>query len=145
MNIRVLTIAWWVTGIWLLSVSTGVCQQNSTAKTGGGEKKLTLGKAAVCEEIREFAPFRQAVAFSISVGKVSCYSMFDPVPQRTFIYHSWFHRDKLSTKKKLRLKAPRWATFSTIQLRQSDKGPWRVVISDLKGRVFQVLRFSVTD
>ncbi len=107
--------------------------------------KLALAKAAVCEEIRELSPFHPAVAFSISVGKVSCYSMFDPVPQRTFIYHNWFHKDKLSTRKKLRLKSPRWATFSTIQLRQSDKGPWRVEITDQKGHVFKVLRFSVTD
>ena len=107
--------------------------------------RLALARAAVCEEIRDYAPYHPAIAFSISVGKVSCFSLFDPVPEKTFITHYWYHRDKLSTKKRLTLKPPRWATVSTIQLRQTDKGPWRVEITDQKGRVFKILRFSVTD
>jgi hypothetical protein len=30
-------------------------------------------------------------------------------------------------------------------LRETDKGPWRVEISDQNGRVFSTLRFSITD
>lgn len=104
-----------------------------------------LAKAAVCEDIKEFAPLNPAVVFSIAIGKVSCFSLFDPVPGKTVIYHTWYHRDNQSTRKRLALKPPRWATFSSIQLRQTDKGPWRVEISDVKGRVFKVIRFSITD
>jgi len=38
-----------------------------------------------------------------------------------------------------------WSTYSQIQLRETDKGPWRVEISDQNGKVFDVLRFSITD
>ncbi len=79
------------------------------------------------------------------MGKVYCFSSFDPVPKKTFIYHYWYFQDRLIARVKLTLKPPRWRTYSTIQLRKADKGPWRVEITDSKGQRFKVLRFSITD
>ncbi len=107
--------------------------------------QLTLVSAAVCESVKELSPQYPAIVFSIVAGKVSCFSFFDPVPKQTHIYHNWYYRDKLTTKIKLTLKPPSWSTFSTIQLRESDIGPWRVEITDQKGKVIKVLRFSVTE
>ena len=108
-------------------------------------KQLKLVDAVMCEGVRDLAPVNSAAVFSIATGKVSCFSSFDPVPRQTFIYHRWYHRDELSTKKKLFLKPPSWSTYSSIQLREADKGPWRVEIADEEGTVFVTLRFSVTD
>jgi len=99
----------------------------------------------MCEEIKEYTPYNSAVVFSIKIGKVSCFTSFDPVPEKTFIYHKWYHRDKPSTKKKMTLNPPRWSTYSSILLRETDKGPWRVEISDQKGNLLRILRFSITD
>ena len=112
-----------------------------------GEKPLplTLTEAVVCEGIESYAPRTPAVVFSINIGKVSCYSNFDPVPKKTYIHHRWYFKDRLSTKKRLYLKPPRWATYTSIQLREADRGPWRVEITDKEGNVFKVLRFSITD
>lgn len=104
-----------------------------------------LDIAVMAEGIRDYAPYNTAVVFSITTGSVSCYTLFDPVPVRTFVIHRWFHRDRLSTQKRLALQPPRWATYSAIQLREVDKGPWRVEITDLEGNLLQELRFSVTD
>jgi hypothetical protein len=109
------------------------------------QKKLALDRAVMCEEIKDFAPHNPAVVFSIKIGKVCCFTSFDPVPKTTFIYHKWFHKDSLSTDKRLTLQPPRWATYSTIQLRETDKGPWRVEISDQNGKLLYILRFSITD
>ena len=109
------------------------------------QKKLALDRAVMCEEIKDFAPLNPAVVFSIKIGKVCCFTSFDPVPKTTFIYHKWFHKDNLSTDKRLTLQPPRWATYSTIQLRETDKGPWRVEISDQNGKLLYILRFSITD
>ncbi|MCG6974453.1 MAG: DUF2914 domain-containing protein [Desulfobacterales bacterium] len=114
-------------------------------ESGATQKKLTLDRAVMCEDIKDFAPQNPAVVFSIKIGKVCCYTSFDPVPKKTFIYHKWFHRDSLSTNKRLYLQPPRWATFSTIQLRETDIGPWRVEISDQNGKLLYILRFSITD
>jgi Protein of unknown function (DUF2914) len=99
----------------------------------------------MCEEIQDFTCRNPAVVFSMKIGKVSCYTSFDPVPEKTFIYHKWFHRDELSTTKRLTLQPPRWGTYSSIQLRETDKGPWRVEISDQNGNLLRILRFSITN
>lgn len=104
-----------------------------------------LSQAVMCEKVENLAPVRTSVVFSVSVGQVYCFTSFDPVPQPTVIYHRWYHRDELSTQTRLRLYPPKWATYSVIQLRETDKGPWRVEVSDQNGRVFDVLRFSITD
>ena len=109
------------------------------------QKKLTLNRAVMCEEVKDLAPINKSVVFSIKIGKVSCFSVFDPVPEKTFIYHKWFHKDAPSTNKRLTLQPPRWATYSSIQLRETDKGPWRVEIFDQKGNLLKILRFSITD
>ncbi|MBW2108934.1 MAG: DUF2914 domain-containing protein [Deltaproteobacteria bacterium] len=99
----------------------------------------------MCEKIQDYVPQNPAIVFPVALEKVSCFTAFDPVPEKCVIYHNWFHRDTLSTRIKLSLQPPRWSTFSSIQLREADKGPWYVEITDEGGRVFRVLRFSITD
>ena len=125
--------------------SQALSQKDEDSSSTLVSKKLTLVQAAMCEGIKEYNPRNQAIVFSITIGEVSCFTSFDPVPQKTVIYHNWLHRDKLSTKIKLSLQPPRWSTFSSIQLREADKGPWRVEITDQEGNIFHVLRFSITD
>jgi hypothetical protein len=108
-------------------------------------KELNLVQAVMCEGLKGYIPHNPAVVFSISTGKISCFTSFDAVPEEMFIHHRWFRREKLATEKKLVLKPPSWSTFSSIQLRASDKGPWRVEITGPQNKVFQTLRFSITD
>ena len=129
----------------LLSSHGSFSQNIQNFKPGTVQKKLTMDQAIMCEEIKDFTPQNPAVVFSITIGKVSCFTSFDPVPEKTFVYHKWFHRDDLSTTKRLTLQPPRWGTYSSIQLRETDKGPWRVEISDQKGDLLRILRFSITD
>jgi hypothetical protein len=104
-----------------------------------------LSQATMCERVDNLAPIRPGMVFSVSNGQVCCYTSFDLVPQATLIYHRWYHRDELSTQTRLRIYPPKWATYSVIQLRDTDKGPWRVEITDQNGRVLNVLRFSIID
>jgi hypothetical protein len=117
-------------------------QQNSPGVVPAG---LTLTEAVMCESIESYAPQTPAVVFSINIGKVSCYSNFDPVPEKTYIYHRWYFKDRLTTRKRLYLKPPRWGTYTSIQLREADRGPWRVEITDKDGNILKILRFSITD
>jgi len=129
----------------ILFYISGVQAEEKEGVQGKKPVPLTLTEAVVCEGIESYAPRTPAVVFSINIGKVSCYSNFDPVPEKTYIYHRWYFKDKLSTKKRLYLKPPRWATYTSIQLREADRGPWRVEITDKEGNVFKILRFSITD
>ncbi|MEJ2040486.1 MAG: DUF2914 domain-containing protein, partial [Desulfosarcinaceae bacterium] len=82
---------------------------------------------------------------SINSGKISCFTEFENIASTTYTTHRWYRRDVLVTTKRLTLKPPRWATYSSILLREADKGPWRVEILDEKDELLSTLRFSVTD
>lgn len=99
----------------------------------------------MCESIQNYAPIHPAVVFSIGLSRVSCYTEFDPVPKQTFVHHKWYRKDNLITVKKLTINPPSWSSFTSVQLRDADKGPWRVEITDEKDNRMQTLRFSITD
>ena len=122
-----------------------LAQQKEDSSGTSFSKKLTLTQAAMCEEVKKHTPKNRAVVFSMNLGRVFCYTSFDPVPEKTIIYHNWFYRDKLSTKINLVLHPPRYTTYSRIQLRETDKGPWRVEITDKRGNILNIQRFSVVD
>ena len=125
--------------------SRAIAQTDEKTGTHPIPEKSALIQAVMCQEIEGYSPLNPAIVFSIGIGKVSCFTSFDPVPKEMYIYQKWYHKDKLSTKQKLLLKPPRWSTFSSIQLREADKGPWRVEITDHEGNILKVLRFSITD
>lgn len=115
------------------------------AKPEANPKQLNLSLATMCEGVDGLSPVNRAAVFSVSMGKVNCFTVFNPVPEPTQIYHRWYHRGELSTQIRLRVNPPRWATYSLIQLRETDKGPWRVEITDSNNKILGVLRFSITD
>ena len=118
---------------------TGWSQDTSTADT------LKLVRAVMCETIQEYAPVFPAVVFSIERGRVSCFTEFDQVPEKTYIHHKWYRHDSLVTVKRLTINPPRWSSFTSVQLRDADKGPWRVEITDGDDNLMRTLRFSITD
>jgi hypothetical protein len=120
-------------------------QEASQASKAEPAKTLKLDQAVMCEDIKDFLPYNKAVVFSLEIGKVFCFSSFDVVPVKTFIYHNWYRQDRLITTKRLSLQPPEWSSYSSIQLREADKGPWRVEIRGQNNQLFQIVRFSITD
>ncbi len=122
----------------LICGETGICSADPNAK-------MVMTQAVICESILQFQPVNPAVAFSISQGEVYCFSSFNPVLEKTVVIHKWYKRDKLVFTMKLTLLPPKWSSFSRIQIRDADKGPWRVEIQGVDGVLFQTLRFSMVD
>lgn len=116
------------------------CQEASVPST-----EPTLVRAVMCESIQKLTPANQAVVFSIDLGRVSCFTEFDQVTRQRVIHHKWYRKDNLISVKQLSLNPPRWSSFSSMQLRDADKGPWRVDITDENDEVISTLRFSITD
>jgi hypothetical protein len=129
----------------LSTLSQGLAQEETPSSPPLGPESLRLVQAAMCEGIKDFLPQNQAIFFSVSIGKTFCFTFFDPVPEETSIHHNWYYKDKLVTSRRLTLKPPKWSTFSSIQLREADIGPWRVEIKNQGGALLSVLRFSIGD
>jgi hypothetical protein len=104
-----------------------------------------LIEATLCEDMKDGLPLNRAILFSMEKGKVFCFSIFDNINERTTIFHKWYFRDKLIYRNKLSLKPPRWSTYSSIKLRDTDRGPWRVDIVNQENYIYQTLRFSIAD
>jgi hypothetical protein len=130
-------------GILVLAGWLFLSPESFAAPPVGG--RPTLATAAMCEDIRYSSPYNAGICFSVSIGKVYCYTAFESVAETAVVYHNWFHRDRLSTRKKLSLQSPQDSAFSTILLREADKGPWRVEVVDGKGNLISVLRFSIAE
>ena len=130
-----------------LAVWTGDARSQGENVTSTEEElsDLHLAEAVMCEKIDNFKPLYPSVIFPVSAGSVMCFSEFDIVPETTVIYHDWIRRDTLVFHKKLVLKPPRWASVSSIKLRETDQGPWRVEIRDSEGNLLSILRFSITE
>jgi hypothetical protein len=132
-------------GSLLFVPSSGSAAEEKGSSAPANQQKLTLSKAVMCESLKEHAPYNPGVVFPLRIGKIHCFTEFDTVPKRMTIYHNWYYRSKLSARVKLNLQPPRWSTYSTIQLEEADRGPWRVEITDQDGLVIGIVRFSITD
>ncbi len=128
-----------------MSSAVAAAQVGNISSQPAGEAQLILGEATVCELVKNGIPSNSAIAFSISLGRIYCFTDFTVVNSKTVIYHTWYHRDSKRASVKLALRPPRWATFSSVELRNADKGPWQVEVTTEKGAVLQILRFSVID
>ena len=111
--------------LWIGSLVPGglMAQENANRVTTLVGIGLSLGEVVMCEGIKDYAPVNRAIVFSLEIGKIYCFTSFDHVPQETMIYHNWYRNDRLITTKRLSLQPPQWSTFSSIQLREADKGP----------------------
>ena len=139
----IILIVIWVT--FFLIPLPGFSQEEKEVTADDSAEPLTLGQAVICEEIFANAPRNQTVVFSTVKEKVVCFTAFESVPEKTFIYHNWYHKDIPSSRIRLVLRPPRWSTYSSIRIRRTDIGPWRVEITDATGQVLRVLRFSITE
>ena len=120
-------------------------QSSDTAESKISTAKIVLVQAVMCEDLQERIPQNPTTVFSIERRKAICFTSFDPVTEKTIVYHQWFHRDQNSAKMKLTLNPPRWSAYSSIQLRAEDIGPWRVEVTDAQGHILDILRFSITE
>ncbi|MCP4718586.1 MAG: DUF2914 domain-containing protein [Desulfobacteraceae bacterium] len=116
-----------------------------TTNVNSEPSSANMVQAVMCESIENFQPLNPGVVFSISLGEVYCFSNFDPVVKTTYIFHKWYKKDKLIFTMRLTLSPPKWSSFSRIQLRDADKGPWRVEILDAHDTLLTILRFSMVD
>ena len=132
----------------LVAATTGVLPgwaQDLDVKIESVPKPPLLVQAEMCESIENFKPVNPAVVFSISLGRVYSFTSFDPVFEKTVMFHRWFRKDRLISNSRLVLNPPNWASFSSMQLRPVDKGPWRVEIVDSQDNLIKTLRFSISD
>lgn len=119
--------------------------QNEVASHASSVKPYIMVSSVMCEKVSGGKPVNPAVVFSASGKKVYCFSNFSDVRSKEYVFHNWFRRDVSVAKIKLLLQSPKWSTFSSMPMRETEKGPWRVEIAGENGEILGVLRFSIVD
>lgn len=114
-------------------------------RKGSAPEELQTAKAVMCESIQQSEPVNPAAVFSLDLGKVTCFSEFERVLQQSVIRHKWYRKDNLIAVKRLAVNPDRRFSSSSMQLRDADKGPWRVDVTDADDNLLATLRFSITD
>lgn len=107
--------------------------------------EIKLVKAEICEDSKQGECIFPNKILPFSNNKVFCYTAFDSIGKPTFIYHKWYYRDEPMATFTLKLKPGYYASLSNIQIREKDKGPWKVEIVDSNNKILMVLRFSIVD
>jgi hypothetical protein len=120
-------------------------QQEAQPVSPRSAEELVLERSFVCESLKDNSPVNAGTVFSMGIGRVVCLTSFTPASQKTVVFHSWFRRGQLSNKHRVSISPSGSAALSSIQLREADKGPWHVEISDSSGRILNILRFSIVD
>ncbi len=132
----------------LLCIIVTVCLPATAQQidaTAGANNSPVLKNAVMCEGVRDGLPINQTIIFEVSKTSAYCWSEFDPVSVDGIIYHEWYRKGELITRKKLAVHTPRWACYSSLPLRQADIGPWQLNIVDENGKILKTLRFSITE
>lgn len=104
-----------------------------------------VGRSVMCENVIDNHPVNETVLFSIANGKAVCFTYLTQVSKKIILFHNWYKTDKLSSRFPLPIEPLQGFALTKIQLRESDKGPWRVEIVDEGGNLLKVLRFSIMD
>jgi hypothetical protein len=104
-----------------------------------------VSRSIMCENIIDSRPVNETIVFSIANNRAICFTYLNQVTQKTVLFQNWYKADKLNSRFPLEIEPMQGSTFSKIQLRESDKGPWRVEITDTAGNLLKVLRFSIAD
>lgn len=145
MNLKTWIIVCIVLGFSVAAIGPSAGKEDTVGDISTTPQKLSLKEAVMCEGIKDYEPVNKSIVFSLDIGKIYGFTSFDHVPEKTVVYHSWYRRDRLITTKRLTLQPPQWSIFSSIQLREADKGPWRLEVKDQDRKVLRIVKFSVTD
>jgi hypothetical protein len=103
---------------------------------------LTVEQAVICRKIVNRVPVDVGKSFSVSVGKLFCFTKVVGAHQPTEITHVWYfdgtERDRIN----LSVGGSPWRTYSSKRLRPDEVGAWHVDVLDTGGNILDRLTFD---
>ncbi len=107
MNRRILLLLTFAVMLSFVFPFSAKSQSDDTGEPKTSPGNIVLVQAIMCEDMEDLIPKNPTTVFSIEKRKAICFTAFDQVPEKTVIYHQWFHRGQASAKIKLTLQPPR--------------------------------------
>ncbi|MDY6792295.1 MAG: DUF2914 domain-containing protein [Thermodesulfobacteriota bacterium] len=104
---------------------------------------IKVESASVCENIVDREPADVNTSFSVTVGKLFCFTKIVGAENPIEISHVWYFGDTERARVILPVKANTWRTYSSKVLQAHEIGAWHVDVIDPAGEVLETVEFEV--
>ena len=105
---------------------------------------LNVATAVISKNIVDRQPVEPGSSFSVSVGRLFCYSKVTNIQSSTQIYHVWYYGDTERARVALNVNPPNWRTYSSKIIQAHEIGKWHVKILDDASNLMQDIEFDLT-
>ena len=105
---------------------------------------MEVTQSAICEKVVNREVVNEGRSFSVSVGKLYCYSKIANIDSYTEVVHAWYYGNTERARVTLNVNPPAWRTYSSKLIQAHEIGSWRVEILDASGNLLNTVYFEVT-
>ena len=105
---------------------------------------VSVETASVCTSIADREPLDAGNRFSVSAGKLYCFSKIADIQASTEVVHVWYYGQTERARVSLGVNPPAWRTFSSKNIQAHEVGSWRVEILDASGNLLETVNFETT-
>ena len=114
------------------------------AATAATAADLQVEDAAVCTDVVDRQPVDSGTSFSVSTGRLYCFTRIVGAQDPTQVVHAWYFGDEERARVTLSVGGSNWRTYSSKQLQEHEIGAWRVEVLDADGNLLETVAFDVT-
>jgi len=105
---------------------------------------LSIESASICTGVANREAVDAGTSFSVSVGKLYCFSKIADIQESTEIVHVWYYGETERARLSLGVNPPAWRTYSSKIIQAHEVGSWRVEILDASGNLLETAKFELT-
>ena len=116
-----------------------------TEKVQLSSNTIEILNSKVCKKVKNNQPLYPGKRFPSDIGKVYCHSLLNNhTGKYKDIYHIWYMNDNLKAKVRIRVReGGEIPAVSQRQVAKSDKGTWRIEITDSDKKILDTVIFEV--
>ena len=105
---------------------------------------LIVESASICTGVANREAVDAGTSFSVSVGKLYCFSKIADIQEPSEIIHVWYYGETERARLSLGVNPPAWRTYSSKIIQAHEVGSWRVEILDASGNLLETAKFELT-
>ena len=108
-------------------------------------EKLVVIQTMACKKVKNNQPLYPGRRFPTDIGRVYCHTLFNNNSgKHSDIYHIWYMNGSLKAKVRIRVRdGKEIPAFSHREIKNSDKGTWKVEITDSDKKILDTVIFEV--
>ena len=108
-------------------------------------EKLVVIQTIACKKVKNNQPLYPGRRFPTDIGRVYCHTLFNNNSgKHSDIYHIWYMNGSLKAKVRIRVRdGKEIPAFSHREIKNNDKGTWKVEITDSDKKILDTVIFEV--